>query len=86
MDEFTISELFYCLLQDIEDLTMNNPHELDKIVEILDEINLKELSEKLTEEDKSKLKDIRWELECKGYEQFAEDLSVIIERINHEIK
>ena len=39
MDELTIGELFYCLIQDIEDqYTMHGPHELDEVVECLDKI------------------------------------------------
>lgn len=80
-EHMTISELFYCLIQDIEELTMHGPHELDETVEFLDEMNLKEISEELTEEDKTKLGLLESTLRGKGYDQFAEDLSVINERL-----
>ena len=81
-EDFTISELFYCLIQDIEDqYTMHGPHELDEIVEFLDETNAKELNNDLTPEDKSKLRLCESALRLKGYDQFAEDLCEINRRL-----
>lgn len=86
MDELTIGELFYCLIQDIEDqYTMHGPHELDEVVECLDKIKEAYDKDSLTKDDIAKLNLMESAFILKGYEQFAEDLNVIIERIENEL-
>lgn len=84
-DEFTVGELFYCLIQDIEDYTMlhdDNQKELDIITEKL--CNIKtvwDTGSLLYENNIKQLEDICKQFDDFGYSQFAADLNVILERV-----
>lgn len=84
-DEFTVGELFYCLIQDIEDYTMlhdDNQKELDIITEKL--CNIKtvwDTGNLLYENNIKQLEEICEYFDKFKYYQFAEDLNVILERV-----
>ena len=81
-EHMTTGELFYCLIQDIEDYTMRNENEtLDNVVLQLDKIKEHYDNQILDESDKENLGLIYQLFIFKGYEQFADDLQQIIERL-----
>lgn len=81
-EHMTTGELFYCLIEDIEDYTMRNESEtLDNVVLQLDKIKEHYDNQILDESDKENLGLIYQLFIFKGYEQFADDLQQIIERL-----
>ena len=81
-EHMTTGELFYCLIEDIEDYTMRNENEtLDNVVLQLDKIKEHYDNQILDESDKENLGLIYQLFIFKGYEQFADDLQQIIERL-----
>ena len=64
---------------------MHGPHELDEVVECLDKIKEAYDKDSLTKDDIAKLNLMESAFILKGYEQFAIDLNVIIERIENEL-
>ena len=83
-EHMTVAELFYCLIQDIEDYTMthDNCESLDIIVEKL--CNIKtvwDTGELLYENNIKQLEEICEHFDKFKYYQFAEDLNVILERV-----
>ena len=94
-DEFTVGELFYCLIEDIEDYTMHESNEdLDDMLKTLEAVKEKQDSEKLDSNDVNVLtiveqyfEDNKDDTPCFGnlnFKQFAEDLNVILERVKKE--
>lgn len=83
-DEFTTGELFYCLIQDIEDYTMlhDNCEALDIITEKLDKIkDTWDKGELLSQDEIKQLEEICEHFDKFKYYQFAEDLNIILERV-----
>lgn len=92
MDKFTTNELFYCLVQDIEDYTMHESNEeLDDMLQTLEAVKGKYDNEKLDTDDinvlniiKQYFEDNKEDTPCfdnLNFKQFAEDLNVILERV-----
>ena len=81
-EHMTTGELFYCLIEDIEDYTMRHESEtLDNVVLQLDKIKEHYDNQILDESDKENLGLIYQLFTFKGYEQFADDLQQIMERL-----
>ena len=81
-DEFTIGELMYCLLQDIQDYLMYYDNDdLDDIVEKLDDIKTHYDSDTLTQLDVARLEMIQTYFDHEGFNQFALDTNEIIKRL-----
>lgn len=81
-EHMTTGELFYCLIEDIEDYTMKHESEtLDNVVLQLDKIKEHYDNQILDESDKENLGLIYQLFTFKGYEQFADDLQQIMERL-----
>lgn len=88
-EHMTTGELFYCLIEDIEDYTMrhdDNIEELDNIVMRLDEIKKSYDLYRIMYRNIDELKYIKSRFDELGYEQFSTDLEEIIERFKRDIK
>lgn len=92
MDKFTTNELFYCLVQDIEDYTMHESNEeLEDLLQTLEAVKEKYDNEKLDTDDLNVLNIIKQYFEDNAedvlcfdnlnFKQFAQDLNVILERV-----
>lgn len=81
-DDFTIDELFYCLIQDIEDYLMRADKEkLQSIVNILTDLKEKHSEDKFGKEEKQKMKSVVKDLKSLNIEEFYEDAQVIMEQL-----
>ena len=83
-EHMTTGELFYCLIEDVEDYTMrheDNIEELDNIVIRLDEIKKSYDLYRIMYGNIDELKDIKSRFDELGYEQFSIDLQEIISRL-----
>ena len=96
-EHLTVGELFYCLIEDIEDYTMHESNEeLDDMLQTLEAVKEKYDKEKLDTDDVNVLNIIKQYFEDNkedtlcfdnlNFKQFVEDLNVILERIQNEIK
>ena len=86
-EHMTVAELFYCLIQDIEDYTMRNEDEgLDYIVELLDDVKEHWDKKSFGRLELTKLVSVTDYLEARHFEQFYEDSKALLERVRNEIK
>ena len=92
MDKFTTNELFYCLVQDIEDYTMHESNEeLEDLLQTLEAVKEKYDNEKLDTDDVNVLNIIKQYFEDNAedalcfdnlnFKQFSQDLNIILERV-----
>ena len=87
-EHMTTGELFYCLIEDIEDYTMrhnDNIEELDNIVIRLDEIKKSYDLYRIMYRNIDELEAIKSRFDELGYKQFSEDLEEIIERFKETV-